>query len=186
MRRSQLDPDQNVKATDFSLVPPSVKIEHCQLEAFQSGISLDRLMETHRQRLKPAFVVPLMTCTLKHISRPRRAVMPFTLQQQPEWYHGWADIQTSEGELLHLSTSENPPEGRRGALINGWWNAGPLWWHAPLSRPPLYVSPTSVSLTHLPSAEQEARQDSRKKPACVYHPLNAHDVESSACHLNAL
>lgn len=96
---------------------------------------------------------------------------------------GWhPDVWGRTASFVHLWIS---PRGRRGALINGWWNAGPLWWHARSPVPSLRVS-HSGSLTHLPSAEQEAGQDSGKKPACVYHPLNAHNMESSACHLNAL
>lgn len=186
MRRSQLDLDQNMKATDFSLVPPRVKIEHCQLEAFQWGISPNRLMETCSHWLKPAFVVLLMTCTLKHISLPRRRQCLSLSSNSLSDNTAGLTSRRLRANCFICPPLKIPPRGRRGALINGWWNAGPLWWHAPLSRPPLAVSRISVSLTHLLSAEQEAGQDSRKKPACVYHPLNVHNVESSACHLNAL
>lgn len=108
---------------------------------------------------------------------------------------GWhPDIWGRKASFVHLLNSS---WGWRKALINCWRNAGPLWWHAlPLSFPshthiyPLVLlsslSPSlPLSLTPLPSTSRKLAK-TLGKPACVYHPLNACHVESSACHLNAL
>lgn len=85
MRQSQLDPDQNVKATDFCLVPPSVKNWTLPTGSFPVGDFSQPIDGDTQAVTETSFCCSFNDMHIKAYFTSSSAIMPFTLQQQPEW-----------------------------------------------------------------------------------------------------